>query len=64
MDIDSYPDEELPCSSRNCKKVRKGRCGKKCPVGLQSHVLNGFGKVVLVLGKKFKVAASQMEQTK
>lgn len=22
MDIDSYPDEELPCSARNCKKVR------------------------------------------
>lgn len=23
MDIDSYPDEELPCSARNCKKVRR-----------------------------------------
>lgn len=52
MDIDSYPDEELPCSARNCKKVRKGSYGKKYPVDFQSPVLNGFGKVVLIFCKK------------
>lgn len=42
VDIDSYPDEELPCSARNCKKVRRAHGGKTTPtVAFQSPVFSG-----------------------
>lgn len=37
VDIDSYPDEELPCSAKNCKKVRRAG-GKKCTL-THSHTV-------------------------
>ena len=37
VDIDSYPDEELPCSARNCKKV-SGASRRNSFTHTQAHV--------------------------
>lgn len=49
--------------SQELQEGKEGRISRKrSPVDLQSHVLDGFGKVVLTLFKMFEVAASHVKQ--